>query len=217
MICRRCRARSRRRSSGDERADGEPHRSPLPSAVSVSYNVSGIGTSGAKMPVTAATCLFTADVSDPAASDGTVAVHHTSSMTDPTTGAVTVELIPTETGSRTYVVTVTPDATQPFATKTTTVNVGAGATGYGPDINLSLRAQLWARCSAPTASRCTISWSCRRRRRWPRRWRRRPSRSRGRRSRRPRAPTGASLCASTRACGTSGWCRRPTRCCRACG
>jgi hypothetical protein len=115
---------------------------PLPSAVSVSYNISGIGTSGAKMPVTAATCVFTADVSDPHAVDGTMALHHTSAMTDPITGAVSVALIPTETGSRTYVVTVTPDATQPFATKTTTVNVGAGAMGYGPDINLSLRAQL---------------------------------------------------------------------------
>ena len=153
------------------------------------------------MPVTAATCVFTADVSDPHAADGTTATHHASAMTDSDRRAPSASaLIPTETGSRTYVVTVTPDATQPFATKTTTVNVGAGATGYGPDINLSLRAQLLGRaCSTPTASRCATSWSCRRRRRWRRRWRRRRSRSRGRRSRRPRAPTGASRCASIRA------------------
>ena len=118
---------------------------PLPAAVAVSYIVSGTGTSGAKMPVTAATCTFTADVSDPHAVDGTTATHHASAMTDPITGAVSVALIPTESGSRTYVVTVTPDATQPFATKTTTVNVGAGATGYGPDIILSLRSQLSGR------------------------------------------------------------------------
>jgi len=116
---------------------------PLPAPVAVSYNVTGTGTSGAAMPVTAATCVFSADVTDPHATDGTTAVHHAASMTDPVTGAVTVTLIPAATGSRTYVVTVTPDAAQPFATKTTAINVGAA--GYGPDIILSLRAQLSGR------------------------------------------------------------------------
>lgn len=121
---------------------------PLPAPVDVSYNVSGTSTSGAIMPVTAATCVFSADVSDPHAADGTTAVHRTGAMTDPLSGAVNVTLIPTATGTRPYVVTITPDATQPFATKTTTIAVGA-AGGYGPDIVLSLRAQLSGRVLDP--------------------------------------------------------------------
>jgi hypothetical protein len=120
---------------------------PLPAPVNVSYNVTGTGTSGATMAVTAATCVFTADVSDPHATDGTAAIHQATAMTDPLTGAVNVALIPTASGNRSYVVTVTPDATQPFATKTTTVSVGAA--GYGPDIVLALRAQLSGRVLDP--------------------------------------------------------------------
>ncbi len=114
---------------------------PLPAAAHVIYKVVGTGTSGAMMPVTAATCVFSADVSDPHASDGTTAIYRASAMTDPMSGEVDAELIPTENGNRTYTLTVTPDATQPFASKTTPVNV-APQGGYGPNIELSLRSQL---------------------------------------------------------------------------
>jgi hypothetical protein len=116
---------------------------PLPAAVEVHYNVDGIGTSGATVPVTAATCNFIADVSDPHATDGTVATYQTSAMTDADTGEVTVQLIPAATGNRNYTVTVAPDPTQLFATTTRPLAV-AGA-GYGPDIVLPLRTQLSGR------------------------------------------------------------------------
>lgn len=120
---------------------------PLPAGVHVNYNVVGNGTSGALIPVTAATCVFVADVSDPHAADGTTATFRTSAMTDSITGAVGVDLIPTANGNRSYMVTVSPDAAQPFATLTTTVSVAPG--GYGPDIVLSLRAQLSGRVLDP--------------------------------------------------------------------
>jgi hypothetical protein len=120
---------------------------PLPATALVSYKIVGTGTSGAMMPVTSATCVFSADVSDPHAADGTVATYRTSAMTD-LSGEVDVELIPTESGNRTYDVTVTPDATQPFATRTTTVNV-APQGGFGPAIELSLRSQLSGRVLDP--------------------------------------------------------------------
>ncbi len=116
---------------------------PLPAPVQVTYNVVGTGTSGALIPVSAATCVFTADVSDPHATDGTTATFRASGMTDPTTGAVSVALIPAASGNRTYVVSVTPDAAQPFASTTRTMNVSPG--GYGGDITLALRAQLSGR------------------------------------------------------------------------
>jgi len=114
---------------------------PLPAAVEVHYNIVGVSTSGARVAVTPATCTFTADVSDPHATDGTTAVHQTASMSDPKTGEVTVDLIPSATGNRTYSVTLTPDPSQLFATMTTTVDV-ATAGGYGADIVLPLRSQL---------------------------------------------------------------------------
>jgi len=120
---------------------------PLPTVVHVSYNVVGSGTSGALIPVTAATCSFSADVSDPHATDGTIATYRTSAMTDPVSGVVAVDLIPTASGNRDYMLTVSPDPTQPFATKTTTVTVAPG--GYGPDIMLALRSQLSGRVLDP--------------------------------------------------------------------
>jgi hypothetical protein len=120
---------------------------PLPTVVHVSYNVVGNGTSGAMIPVTAATCVFSADVSDPHATDGTTATFRTSAMTDSVTGGVAVDLIPTESGNRDYTVTVTPDATQPFASETTTESVAPG--GYGGNITLMLRSQLSGRVLDP--------------------------------------------------------------------
>ncbi len=122
---------------------------PLPAPAHVIYKVTGTGPSGAVVAVTAATCVFTADVSDPHATDGTKATYRTTAMTDPLLGQVTVDLIPTESGNRTYAVVVTPDATQPFGALTTTVNV-APQGGYGPPIELALRAQLSGRVLDPT-------------------------------------------------------------------
>ena len=116
---------------------------PLPAPVRVSYTVVGAGTSGALIPVTAATCTFVADVSDPHATDGTTATFRAASMTDPITGEVDVDLVPAESGNRSYTVTIAPDATQPFATRTQPLTVSPG--GYGGNIVLSLRAQLSGR------------------------------------------------------------------------
>jgi protocatechuate 3,4-dioxygenase beta subunit len=121
---------------------------PLPAPVEVSYNLVGIvSSSGAQMPVTNATCTFSADVSDPHAADGTTATYETSSMADALTGLVTLDLIPAESANRTYEVVVTPDPTQLFATTTTTVAVAPGGAGpsYGPDLLLRPRTQLSGR------------------------------------------------------------------------
>jgi hypothetical protein len=116
---------------------------PLPATVQVFYKITGTSTSGAKVAITSATCVFSADVSDPHATDGTKATYRATAMTstDPQIlGQVTVDLIPSDSGNRTYDVTVTPDATQPFGGRTTTINVGPP--GYGPPIELALRSQL---------------------------------------------------------------------------
>ena len=73
-------------------------------------------------------------------------------MTDPTTGGVAVTLIPTEGGNRSYIVTITPDATQPFATKTLTINVATA--GYGPASRWRCARSSRGRSSTPTAIRC---------------------------------------------------------------
>lgn len=116
---------------------------PLPAPAHVIYMLMGTGPSGAEMPVPGALCLFTADVSDPHATDGTTATYRATAMTD-SLGQVAVDLIPTETGNRVYDVVITPDATQPFAALATTINVGPQG-GYGPTIGLELRAQLSGR------------------------------------------------------------------------
>ena len=119
---------------------------PLPATVRVTYQISGTSTSGAKVAVTSATGVFTADVSDPHATDGTKASYRATAMTNPL-GEVTVDLFPNDGGNRAYAVTVTPDATQPFGSKTTTINVGPP--GYGPTIELALRSQLSGRVTDP--------------------------------------------------------------------
>jgi hypothetical protein len=120
---------------------------PLPTIVHVSYNVVGNGTSGTLIPVTAATCSFSADVSDPHATDGTTATFRTTAMTDSVTGVVAVDLIPSSSGNRTYMLTVSPDPTQVFATTSLPVTVAQG--GYGPDIVLGLRSQMSGRVLDP--------------------------------------------------------------------
>ena len=112
---------------------------PLPATVQVSYKITGTSTSGATVAVTAAACVFSADVSDPHATDGTKATYSATAMAD-LLGEVTVALIPSDSGNRVYQVTVTPEADQLFGSKTTTVNVGPP--GYGPAIELALRSQL---------------------------------------------------------------------------
>jgi hypothetical protein len=123
---------------------------PLPAPAHVIYKVMGTGPSGAEMAVPSASCLFTADVSDPHATDGTTAMYRATALTD-ALGQVTVDLIPTETGNRTYDVVVTPDATQPFSALATTVNV-APQGGYGAPIMLDLRAQLSGRVVDPSGN-----------------------------------------------------------------
>ncbi|MCU1280570.1 MAG: hypothetical protein JWM53_4116 [bacterium] len=116
---------------------------PLPATVQVFYKISGTSTSGAQVAVTAATCVFTADVSDPHATDGTKATYRVTAMTSSipqTLGQVTVDLIPSDSGNRVYDVVVTPDPTQLFGSKETSINVGPP--GYGPAIELALRSQL---------------------------------------------------------------------------
>ena len=99
-----------------------------------------------------------------------------------------------------------------------TVNVGAGATGYGPDIIL-------------VAARAAVGRRARRRRQAAAQPHGRAGGGDGGRDAGAvdllghgdaaagdrGHSTGASLARSTRACGTLGWCRRRTRCCRACG
>ncbi|MCU1280233.1 MAG: hypothetical protein JWM53_3779 [bacterium] len=113
---------------------------PLRSATQFTYQIAGTGTSGAQMPVTSATCVFSADVSDPNDPAGTRAVHLATAMTD-SNGQVDVALYPLDSGNRTYAVTVTPDSSQLFGSRTTTVTVAPGG-GYGPAIELPLRSQL---------------------------------------------------------------------------
>jgi len=112
---------------------------PLPAPAHLIYKVVGTGPSGAEMTVTA-TCVFSSEVTDPHATDGTRAFYRATAMTD-AFGQVGVDLVATDSGNRTYAVTVTPDATSPFATTMTTVNVGPQG-GYGPTLSLPLRPQL---------------------------------------------------------------------------
>lgn len=132
-------------------ATGSPtvslHMPALPAAAHVIYKVLGTGTSGALMPVMAASCVFSADVTDPHASDGTHAIYRATAMTDPL-GQAGVDLISTDNGNRVYAVTVTPDASSSFGATTTMVTVATQG-GYGESIMLALRPQLSGRALDP--------------------------------------------------------------------
>lgn len=110
---------------------------PLPAVATVTYNVSGTSSSGADTPVVGATCIFTADVSDPHATDGLTATYRAVAMTD-ADGNATLDLIPADASGRTYAVTITPDASSSFAATSTSLVVGPQG-GYGPSIILPLR------------------------------------------------------------------------------
>jgi hypothetical protein len=116
------------------------HVPPLPAPAHITFKVGGLGTSGAAILEKAASCVFTADVSDPHATDGVKATHRATAMTD-LIGQVDVDLIPNETGNRVYTVVVSPGAQSDLSATTTTVSVAPGV-GYGKDITLPLRPQV---------------------------------------------------------------------------
>lgn len=120
----------------------------LPSPVNLKYKVAGISSSGAEQPVVGATCVFTADVTDPYATDGSHAQYRVSATTD-FTGQASLDLIPSDTGNRNYQVSVTPDAASNFGALTTTITV-APPGGYGQPIYLPLRAALSGRVLDPS-------------------------------------------------------------------
>jgi hypothetical protein len=123
---------------------------PLPAAAHVIYKVLGVGTSGAEMPVAAASCVFAAEVTDPHATDGTKAYYRTTATTD-ALGQVAVDLIPVDSGNRTYAVTVAPGASSLFAATETTVVV-APQGGYAQPLMLALRPQLSGQVFDPQSS-----------------------------------------------------------------
>jgi len=131
---------------------------PLPASVEVNYNIVGfIVTSGATMPVTSATCTFSADVSDPHATDGTIATYQTSATANPLTGQVTARPHPGRIGEPHL-----PGGgrARPNPTIRDDVDDGGGRAGRGRGLVWSRpRAQAAGRssrdgCSAPTVSRC---------------------------------------------------------------
>jgi hypothetical protein len=116
------------------------HVPPLPAPAHITFKVGGVGTSGAMIMEKAASCVFTADVSDPKATDGVKATYRAMAMTN-SLGEVEVDLIPTETGNRVYTVVISPDAQSDLSATTQTVSVAPGV-GYGKDITLPLRPQV---------------------------------------------------------------------------
>jgi hypothetical protein len=128
------------------------HVPPLPAAVHLIYPVLGISTSGAQTPAGGASCVFVADLSDPKATDGVKASYRATATTDPVYGNAEVDLIPSDTGNRVYMVSITPDATSDFATLLTTVEVAPTTSPYGPGITLSLRPQLSGQVLDPSST-----------------------------------------------------------------
>jgi hypothetical protein len=116
------------------------HVPPLPAPAHITFKVTGTGTSGAEILEKAASCVFSADVSDPKATDGVKATYRATAMTD-MAGLVAVDLIPNESGNRTYAVVVSTDAQSDLSSTTTTVSVSP-AVGFGKDITLPLRPQI---------------------------------------------------------------------------
>ncbi|MDB4968746.1 MAG: hypothetical protein JWN44_4435 [Myxococcales bacterium] len=116
------------------------HVPPLAAPAHITFKVVGMGTSGAEIVEKAATCVFTADVSDPNATDGVKASYRATAMTD-LLGQVDVALIPMASGNRTYAVIVSPDSQSDLSATATTVSIAPGM-GYGKDIVLPLRPQV---------------------------------------------------------------------------
>lgn len=121
---------------------------PLPAPAHITYVVSGTSPSGAPTPVVGATCVFSADVSDPTAADGTTATYVATTMTD-ASGNASVDLAPAAKGNRTYQVTIAPDVSSSFQARTTTVDV-APQGGFAQLKDLALRPQLSGRVLDPT-------------------------------------------------------------------
>lgn len=120
---------------------------PLPAPSRLIFKLSGTSQSGADQAVSGASCLFTADVSDPHATDGTMASYHVSATSDGA-GQVEVALLAAESGNRTYFLQVTPDSSSAFGQLSTQVHVGPQG-GYGESIQLQLRPQLSGQVRGP--------------------------------------------------------------------
>ena len=117
---------------------------PLPATQRFTYRVSGVGSSGAEMPVVNASCQFTAFVSDVKSGSPVTAVFQASADTT-ADGTVTVDLIPSDAKtSRDYQVTVSPPSTSDFQGASFTMPAGT-TDGFGPPVTLLLRPQVSGR------------------------------------------------------------------------
>jgi hypothetical protein len=122
---------------------------PLPAPAHINYGILSQSLSGALTPVVGATCVFTADVSDPKSIDSVQAIFTATALTD-ANGTASVSLIPAQSGgNRSYDVSITPDPASPFQATTTTVKVAPGG-GYTQVMGLAIRPQLYGLVRDPT-------------------------------------------------------------------
>jgi hypothetical protein len=121
---------------------------PLPTAAHFSYGIASPSLSGARTPVVGATCVFSADVSDPKSVDGVTATFTATAVTD-AVGNAAVWLVPGANGNRSYGVSITPDPSSPFQPLTTMIEVAPGG-GYMTIMGLAIRPQLYGRVHDPT-------------------------------------------------------------------
>jgi hypothetical protein len=122
---------------------------PLPAPTHLIYVVSSPGLSGASTPVVGATCVFSADVSDPNSLTGVTAAYTAGAVTD-AQGNASVTLIPALSGNRTYNVTITPDPSSSFQATTTTLQVAPNPPGVTQIMGLAIRPQLYGQVFDPT-------------------------------------------------------------------
>ncbi len=116
---------------------------PLPASIQLTYRVTGVGSSGAELPIAGALCRFSADVSDSASASGVTALFTTSATTSPD-GQVTVALVPSAQGTRNYELVVAPPASSDFQRATFTLAVGQSS-GVGAPVMLALRPEIIGR------------------------------------------------------------------------
>ena len=120
---------------------------PLPASIQLTYRITGVGSSGAELPIAGALCRFSADVSDPASASGVTALFSTSATTSPD-GQVTVALVPSAQGTRDYQLVVAPPASSDFEHGTFTLAVGQSS-GVGAPVMLALRPEISGRVLDP--------------------------------------------------------------------
>lgn len=114
---------------------------PLPVPARFSYPISGVDPDGAEVPVPGAQCTFTSTVSD---AKSAVTATFTVEAQSGADGVVSVDLIPSESGTRDYDALITPPAASPFARRNLTVQVGPTG-GYGQTITVALRPRVTGR------------------------------------------------------------------------